>query len=302
MTELDPLTRFESRLLDDLKAYQGRLEPVPQVQAPRSRRRAVRVGVALVVLVGAAAAAFGFLGLGGHHEATASAAEITRRTLTALADSRDLIRHQKTTGHNGDSSLTKTEAWYDLTAHRYRIVVYGQNGAVVSGSLSTIADGKLTAQSVDYQKRTWRTITGTVPTSSAAAGSPGYAEQIREQVSSGVYVLLGTDSINGKKVLHLRKPIGPPELSMRAVSPSGVTMPAPARAHFPNELHMWVDPSTYLPVRSELTSPSGVRLEVDYDWLPRTPENLGKLELVVPPGFNHTSETVHIDAVRIGIG
>jgi hypothetical protein len=53
---------------------------------------------------------------------------------------------------------------------------------------------------------------------------------------------------------------------------------------------MWLDPTTYLPIRQEsLTSKGEVLSQTDDVWLPRTPENLAKLKFVVPPGFTRQS-------------
>ena len=52
---------------------------------------------------------------------------------------------------------------------------------------------------------------------------------------------------------------------------------------------LWVDASTYLPVLQETSTGGRVTNRTTYSWLPRTPENLAKLSLVVPPGFTHSS-------------
>jgi hypothetical protein len=47
---------------------------------------------------------------------------------------------------------------------------------------------------------------------------------------------------------------------------------------------LWVDPATYLPVRTTLAL--GVeRTQTDFRWLPPTPANLARLQVTIPAGF-----------------
>jgi hypothetical protein len=48
---------------------------------------------------------------------------------------------------------------------------------------------------------------------------------------------------------------------------------------------IWVNPTTYLPVRAVLTTPSGTRIQTDFGWFPLTRARLEQLHLPVPPGF-----------------
>ena len=56
----------------------------------------------------------------------------------------------------------------------------------------------------------------------------------------------------------------------------------------------WVDPATYLPVRSVSTLESPLipgqaqlagQLQIDYRWLAPTPANVAELHVTIPPGF-----------------
>jgi hypothetical protein len=51
----------------------------------------------------------------------------------------------------------------------------------------------------------------------------------------------------------------------------------------------WVNPQTYLPVRVELTTASGLRARTDFSWLAPTQARLAELHLPVPPGFRQVS-------------
>jgi hypothetical protein len=47
----------------------------------------------------------------------------------------------------------------------------------------------------------------------------------------------------------------------------------------------WVDPSTYLPVRDQVTVGSRVTIRDDFRWLRPTPANLTALDVHIPAGF-----------------
>jgi hypothetical protein len=58
------------------------------------------------------------------------------------------------------------------------------------------------------------------------------------------------------------------------------------------QLTFWVDPATYLPVRTVLTDePNSAgynpadRIQIDYQWLAPTPANVAELDVTIPPGF-----------------
>ena len=48
---------------------------------------------------------------------------------------------------------------------------------------------------------------------------------------------------------------------------------------------IWVNPSTYLPVRVVVNSPFGPRQTADITWLPPTAQNLAYLTVPIPAGF-----------------
>ncbi len=72
---------------------------------------------------------------------------------------------------------------------------------------------------------------------------------------------MGTESVNGVSVVHLRLGTSP-----------GYT------------LDLWVDATTYLPVRHTATGPK-LSSTVDYIWTPRASFDMSKLELSIPAGF-----------------
>jgi hypothetical protein len=132
-------------------------------------------------------------------------------------------------------------------------------------------DGTVRLETVVYSAHMWTTFTTGMKARSETLAE--YAEHYRTGVTA-IYKNLGHDQLGGRDTLHLQRH-------------ASFDTPMGTRA-FTNDL--WVDALTYLPVRQRnSTSGTGGQMSVtDYDWLPRTPENLLKLELVVPDGFKHT--------------
>ncbi|HEY5015054.1 MAG TPA: hypothetical protein VIK61_20380, partial [Acidimicrobiia bacterium] len=93
---------------------------------------------------------------------------------------------------------------------------------------------------------------------------------VRSELANKTYVVVGHATIDGRDTLELR----------RADVPEVVDT-------------VWVDATSYLPVRSRLATPVGdgsatTTSTVDYDFLPATPANVARLAPVVPPGYTRT--------------
>jgi hypothetical protein len=52
---------------------------------------------------------------------------------------------------------------------------------------------------------------------------------------------------------------------------------------------LWVDATTYLPMRQYLRMSNGERNVTDYSYLPPTPGNLARLRPHIPAGYTHAS-------------
>lgn len=169
---------------------------------------------------------------------------------------------------------------------------YGQRAKfstfTAGGTLGTVSgwdtSGKqATFTGVDYQHKTWwaRTTPALTPfpgRSGCAAATLAdrdilgldrgdVAASLRTALRCGDYTLGRTELVDGVKVLEL--------------------MPAPAAHGFMN-VTFWVDPATYLPVRSVSTlpaQPAAGAIQVDFRWLPPTTANVAKLAVTIPPGF-----------------
>jgi hypothetical protein len=274
----------------------------------RQTRRTWAIGTAIATPVAAAAAVAVVVVTtagGGSQQTNAAAppasggsgpvrvenvAYVQEQTLKALSKSSQYVINATNTYEGGHY-----DEWTDKATQRYRNDVYDTSIAVpgraadgktrlpdpkemtpgpihlhqshaVSGP-----DGDQDIVTVDYDLRTWSTghLTDKRPTDIPDITD---ADSIRKAISDGTVELVGKEDVDGLDTLHLR--LFGPDHSYR--------------------IDMWVDSTTYLPVREIAAKstgpdefPASAAVTVRYTWLPRTEENLAKLVLTPPPGFKH---------------
>jgi outer membrane lipoprotein-sorting protein len=117
---------------------------------------------------------------------------------------------------------------------------------------------------VQYGNRTWSDTTALVASQTPAAS----LQELRETIATGDFSAPRKTKLNGQTVLELT-------------------------AHYndagkKSEQIVWVDPATYLPVQT-LSDEGGVKIKVDYGFLPPTPANMAELKATIPPGFTRTA-------------
>ncbi|HEX4090452.1 MAG TPA: hypothetical protein VHZ33_17205 [Trebonia sp.] len=120
---------------------------------------------------------------------------------------------------------------------------------------------KTTVIDVDYGNRTWSVTSSQVSVQSEA----GEVQSLRTSILNGDLKVVRTTKIDGRTVLELTD----------------------KNASKKNAQTWWVDPVTYLPVRS-LNVSSAVKIQVDYGFLKPTPANIAKEKVTIPPGFTQT--------------
>jgi hypothetical protein len=116
---------------------------------------------------------------------------------------------------------------------------------------------------VQYGNRTWSDTTALVAEQTETAS----LRALRESIANGELIVVRKTKLNGQTVL---------ELTTRSKDASKGSVQT-----------WWVDPATYLPVRT-LTIQNGVKLQVDYGFLPPTPANIAELKVPIPAGFTRT--------------
>jgi hypothetical protein len=116
---------------------------------------------------------------------------------------------------------------------------------------------------VQYGNRTWSDTTAPVASQTPAAS----LQELRQTIATGHFSAPRKTELNGRTVLELT-------------------------AHYKHagkqsEQTVWIDPATCLPVQT-LSDEGGVKIKVDYGFLPPTPANMAELTATIPPGFTRT--------------
>lgn len=140
-------------------------------------------------------------------------------------------------------------------------LIFTEPGGTQSGSAMT----PVTTQVIDvqYGNRTWSDTTAQVAVQTETAS----LQALREAIANGQLTVVGTTELNGQTVLELTT-------RFKDAGKAGLQI-------------WWVNPATYLPVRT-LSIQSGVTIQVDYGFLPPTFANIAKLKVTIPPGFTQT--------------
>jgi hypothetical protein len=291
----------------------------PVRRSPRSRRAVAGVGrlhrrrLALRPVAGVAAAlAAGAVVLvavvvpGAGHDSTGGAAVdtayVVSRTESALAavGSQDRVESTQVTTSGGleiefqkggtlvvadlgSRGSTRVAAW--VYRRRDKFAAYTSSGQLTSVAGITAARQRRTTTSVDYQHRTWWRSTWSALLPFAPEPKLGCADlkladldilglsggdqaaALRAALSCGDYTMAGTHLVDGVQTVELEQ------------------VPSAALQF---QMTFWVDPASYLPVRSVATFEGpgmAGRAQVDYRWLPPTPANVADLDVTIPPGF-----------------
>jgi hypothetical protein len=134
-------------------------------------------------------------------------------------------------------------------------------------------DGILTSTALLYRSRTWwHGVIGPVSgrgtpipcgVPGIQLGTGGWPAFLRHQLSCGAYAKGGQQLIGGAEAVKLTGNGG------RQV--------------------VWVNPRTYLPVRTIFSMPGGARLQTGFGWFRPTRARLAALHLTVPPGFRQVA-------------
>lgn len=237
-------------------------------------------------------------------------AQVRSRTIEALQSVDDYVIYRKEESFTRESeTLTGyTEEWRDLPGKRRRQDTYSNlhhpdarterlpNGDVsvsvpapaedhewgegemgeMRRTYSLATTGGVCHEAgiqVDYEARTWHEFdAGTPPEGCPNSEVPNVldAEALRTALDDGTLKLIGSERVNGRDTHHIRL-----EYATRGY-----------------QLDMWVDAESYLPIKESSTVSEGPGqaedspvLTASYEWLPRTQENLNKVELTPPADF-----------------
>jgi len=104
-------------------------------------------------------------------------------------------------------------------------------------------------------------------------GFPLDAAGVRAEIANGQFKVAGRTELHGQPAVELDINVPP-----NNEAPPHVTA-----------ARLWVDATTYLPMRQYLRMSNGQQNVTDYTYLPPTPGNLAKLRPEIPAGYNHVS-------------
>jgi hypothetical protein len=239
----------------------------------------VAAGVAVALVVSAAPQ-----GVRGGPPAQAGGAQphtvafLAAHTEQALDGTGGSIIHTVTNVDDG----TVIDTWSDLTGARM-VSSAGPAGAPARTFQESVSGDQLVVLAVDYAHHTWSRETMSRPEKlpDGALGVPyGDPDSIRADLTRGALVLVGSEQVAGHATEHLRLTVDTSDT-------------APAAED------LWVDSTTFLPVK--MTGRKGSsHFTVSYEWLPRTAENLARLELNPPAGFTEQPPAVSAPPARVG--
>jgi hypothetical protein len=293
--------RFEQRLLaailDDFPELTGaetrRVRPRESPWPAGSGRSRTRGGLVLLTAAAAAASVAGVVSGGGHAVPVHTSAPV-RTSVPAHLSADYVVDHVKAAvnasaagsiqydlGHapNSQTGVIENTATWNYANSGQEITLtqtLGAGGSPVLGYLMTATSDKTVTITINYGNRTWSTTTypwgyktppntpGPLPQTTVQA-----ADALRDAVNAGSMTNAGPAEVDGQRAIHL----------VQGSTKTG-------------EIDMWVDPATYLPIRTIETAPgesaaSDRAIRDDYKWLPDTAANLSLLTPsgAVPAGF-----------------
>jgi hypothetical protein len=207
--------------------------------------------------------------------------------------------------HPHNVQVKVTTSW--SRGQRKRAESFTPGGRLVLGMETTTASRTSRSVWINYPDRVWwTTTTRTSPLKpdcflNVSNWTPAqWAAQVRKLLSCGTVSVQGHQRVDGVNAIELKLHARQVRYCVVQLPPARGTQLPPARGtrRVSSKRHcelgfkgwngtLWVDPSTYLPVRLQpfAAMSSGERL--DFRWLPPTAANLAKLHQIIPPGFRH---------------
>ncbi|MEU0547291.1 hypothetical protein [Micromonospora sp. NPDC005979] len=251
----------------------------------RNRRRTRALGLAVAAPVVAAVAvgaslAFAPGGVGGGGAPKEAPEMLTvgyvaEQTATALGQLPGYVQHE-TAKHQGrdGKQASLIELWADRTTSRER-----QDNKIYYGDVRsyTLALDGSTAVELNHDKKKWWTyqIGSLKPadTNQVQYLPPSLnPKDLKRAVDSGKVTLVGEERLDGRQTVHLQW-LGGPDSAMDAAAKTAE-----------ESMQIWVDKKSYLPVRVVNKLFTGTTTS-DYEWLPRSKENLAKVTVSPPADY-----------------
>lgn len=262
-------------------------------------RRLRLVNLALLVLSGVTIAAFVLWPRTDHTATGCGPAPVSAEAKRALAAYGGWIGHTVAQMRGG----LREETWSDPVTGRSHQVSVDARGRITNESSTSWSGNTAETVWVINAARRWMSTRQRLPAAfrhQPRNGAAASAQVYRDKVWRGAAKVLGRERIDSRDTLHLRETIKPPPMTLPKGLPAEIRVPRQPAFR----LDTWVDPLTSLPLRTRFAGAI-----TDEEWLPRSPANVAKTRLVIPPGFVHetgqsssggtvlasTDETVTVD-------
>ncbi|WP_435206820.1 hypothetical protein [Micromonospora sp. bgisy143] len=244
----------------------------------RRRTRALGFAAATPVLAAVAVGASLAFAPGGGAPETApemlTVGYVAEQTATALSGLPGYVQHE-TARHQGrdGKQASLIELWADRTTKRER-----QDNTLFYGDVRsyTLALDGSTAVELNHDKKKWWTyqVASLKPTDTGQVQHlpPSLnPKDLKRAVDSGKVTLVGKEQLNGTQTVHLQW-LGGPDSALDAAKTAEESM------------QIWVDAQSYRPVRVVNKLFTGTTTS-DYEWLPRTQDNLAKVTVSPPADY-----------------
>jgi hypothetical protein len=286
---------FEDQLRADLAAVEATPRPSLAQHAFQSHRTHQKARRRITLMAtGCAAAVVGVTtGLALNPAPTPQTTASLVDHVTSALNSTTAISYATTTGVE---TTRLVETWAYGNQVRGRDFAASTGEPVVDFS-STVTGTKQTNLWVNYPQRTWSTFSNAVAQSfpPPKCGSFALAEALAgTQAQNWKTVIAAALKCSTVTVIDHQQIDGIPAIELRThseASPLSV------------EVILWIDPTTYLPVRSviyetdktvsatthKIITTHVPAITTTYDWLPPTKSNLADLSVPIPPGFKEAS-------------
>jgi hypothetical protein len=308
----DRLRAAMSRFTEDVAVPIG----LPAAAVKHIRRRRV-AAISLVTLPLAAITAISLALTTGSAPVPAmtTAAYVVDRTEAALAstNTQDLIKFAHMTALGNvtfrglDNELSGTSADLWQYSQRMRITFYGHDGKIGGDFASDNSTSPGTITLVNYQNSTWWHQTQAPalspgPTASAtplASPPPAGGTPSASSCGAGQAVGIGfLDLSNWPAAIHRALACGEYKVdgSQRVDGVDAIKL-EPVNSAVNSVI--WIDPSTYLPVREVQFARTGNAVQFDFKWLQPDAANLANFTPPVPSGFTEVTAPVSSGAEMI---
>jgi hypothetical protein len=271
----DPeMDTFEERLRQELLWFhEEQFGSHPKLSAGRRRGRRSLVAAGIALLAGCGVAVGLFAGNSAPTPTkTLNATLVVQRTRIAVESTANQIEYVQGTNSDADSGNVQTtsQSWFFGNYGRFDVSM-SDGSALMSRVYTPTSSTFYDEQDKEYWQEGPRacttTATGCTSTFSAA---PGYGDfpplaPVEQQIDNGDFTVSGPMEVSGQQALELSQ------------SDNGAT------------IEIWVDPTTYLPLKSAWTL--GWRVQTSLiSWLQPTDANMEVFSPPVPAGFTLVPE------------